>query len=85
MLNKYISIGCLALLIGCSTWKPIVDTRVSTSPQEITRDILECKELIKDITGYGPFCMPDTILGKCKPAHEPLRTCLANRGHSILN
>ena len=87
MLNKYISIGCLALLIGCSTsWKPVVDTRVSLAPQEITRDIVECKELVKDITGFGPMCMPDGILDfDCGPANQPLRQCLINRGHSILN
>ena len=86
MLNKYISVGCLALLIGCSTWKPVVDTRVSKAPQEITRDIVECKELVKDITGFGPMCMPDGILDfDCGPANQPLRQCLINRGHSILN
>tara|TARA_Y100000593_G_scaffold73553_1_gene135119 strand:- start:674 stop:931 length:258 start_codon:yes stop_codon:yes gene_type:complete len=73
-------------LISCTAvWKPIVDARVSKEPREITRDLLECKELTKDIKGHGAFCQPETLFASCKPANEPIRKCLINRGHSVLN
>jgi len=74
------------LIQGCSVkWQPIVDPRVGENYAEITRDVLECKELTKDIKGYGIWCNPLTSGGRCKPKHEPVKQCLANRGHSVLN
>jgi|TARA_R110002020_G_scaffold297278_3_gene513079 hypothetical protein len=85
-MKHLIIIICLLALGACTTkWEPIVDVRASKEPREITRDILECRELTKDIKGFGPFCEPDTLFASCKPANDPIRHCLSNRGHSILN
>jgi len=85
-MQKLIIIISLIALGACTAqWKPIVDARVSKEPRELTRDILECRELTKDIKGHGAFCEPETLFASCKPANEPIRKCLTNRGHSILN
>ena len=36
-------------LQGCATWEPVIDPRGSKDPEEVTRDILECRELTKNI------------------------------------
>ena len=37
------------ILQSCARWEPVIDPRVSKDPEEVTRDILECRELTKDI------------------------------------
>jgi hypothetical protein len=73
----------MALLIqGCSVkWKPIVDPRVGENYAEITRDVLECKELTKEIKNT---CWTKPYW-ECNKKQEAVKICLANRGHSILN
>lgn len=73
----------LSLLIGgCSVkWQPIVDPRVGENYTEITRDILECRELTKPIKNK---CLTKPYW-ECQKKEEALRICLANRGHSVLN
>ena len=82
-----IAIIIMGLLIqGCSVkWNPVIDPRVGDNYAEITRDVLECKELTKDIKGYGVWCNPLENGFKCKSKNEPIRQCLINRGHSVLN
>ena len=77
-----IAILIMGLLIqGCSVkWKPIVDPRGGENYAEITRDILECKELTKEIEN---ICW-DKMLN-CSKKDDALKACLTNRGHSVLN
>ena len=82
---KIFTLLLFLLLQSCAQWKPVVDPRVGQNQEEILRDILECTELTKDIKGYGMWCNPIYSGGKCKPKSEPIRQCLINRGHSVLN
>ena len=82
----------LLLLTGCSTnYEYLIDPRSSKEPREILRDKLECRELAKpyldaldeNILGI-PFCKSK----KCwawDGNFDPVKKCLVNRGHSIIN
>ena len=78
----FVAMIILGLLIqGCSVkWTPVVDPRGGDNYAEITRDILECKELTKEISN---ICW-DRMLD-CNKKNQALKTCLSNRGHSVLN
>tara|TARA_A100001201_G_scaffold130349_2_gene116142 strand:- start:367 stop:627 length:261 start_codon:yes stop_codon:yes gene_type:complete len=78
----FVAMIILGLLIqGCSVkWQPVVDPRGGDNYAEITRDILECKELTKEISNICWDRMFD-----CNKKDEALKTCLSNRGHSVLN
>lgn len=84
----------LMLLTSCSsTTSYIIDPRASKEPREIIRDKLECKELAKPfleakndkILGIIPFCTSKECMAWGKPNFDPLKKCLVNRGHSIIN
>ena len=84
-MRKTIIIISLIALGGCTTaWKPIVDVRASKEPRELTRDILECRELTAEIVGSKFSCW-DKPFWKCDKESAPIRQCLINRGHSVLN
>ncbi len=81
-------------LAGCSTPKEyIYDPRASKHPQEIIRDKLECREIIKPILatkneltlGFIPICSTKQCMKWSDPFYDPMQKCLEKRGHSILN
>ena len=78
----FVAIIIMGLLIqGCSVkWQPVVDPRGGENYAEITRDIMECKELTKQISNICWTKMLD-----CNKKEDALKTCLINRGHSVLN
>jgi len=86
MNKEYIYLGIAIIIMGlliqgCSVkWQPVVDPRGGDNYAEITRDILECKELTKEISN---ICW-DRMLD-CNKKNQALKTCLSNRGHSVLN
>ena len=93
-MNKVITtILILGTLSACSTKMDyIIDPRVGSNQKEILRDKLECKELIKPIEatknekilGVIPFCTSYGCM-RYDSGHDPMKQCLINRGHSILN
>jgi len=84
-MKTLIIICCLISLGACTpTWKPIVDARVSKDPRELTRDILECRELTAEIVGSKFSCW-DKPWWQCDKDSAPIRQCLIGRGHSVLN
>ena len=84
-MQKLIIIISLIALGACTAqWKPIVDARVSKDPRELTRDILECRELPADIVGSKFSCW-DKPYWQCDKDSAPIRQCLIGRGHSVLN
>ena len=94
-MNKIISTICLiGTLSACSTnIDYIIDPRVGKNQTEIIRDKLECKELVKPIEesrnekilGVIPFCTSYACMYYGDKKFDPLKQCLINRGHSILN
>ena len=83
-MRKTIIIISLIALGGCTTaWKPIVDVRVSKDPKVLTRDILECRELTAEIVDKY-ICWDKPFL-TCLDRNSPIKQCLVNRGHSVLN
>ena len=70
-------------LQGCAQWEPVIDPRGSKEPEEVTRDILECRELTKDIEPSVFACRENVF--KQELCERPMRKCLINRGHSVLN
>jgi len=74
----------LSLLIGgCSVkYQPIVDPRVSENYADITRDIVECKELTEDLETHWLSCTRPLGESTC---NKKLKQCLIARGHSVLN
>ena len=91
---KKLSILFALAIAGCSTSNEyIFDPRASKHPKEIIRDKLECRELTKKflnakhekILGILPFCTSAECMAWGKPDFAPLKKCLVNRGHSILN
>jgi len=85
----------IALFVaGCSSSNDyIFDPRASKNPREIIRDKLECRELTKKyldakddkILGIIPFCTSAECMAWGVENFDPLKKCLINRGHSILN
>ncbi len=94
-MNKIISTICLiGILSACSTnIDYIIDPRVGKNQKEILRDKLECKELARPIEeakyekilGVIPFCTSYACMKYGNSNYDPIKTCLINRGHSILN
>lgn len=87
-------IPILLILTSCSsTSNYIIDPRASKEPKEIIRDKLECRELAKPfleakhekILGIIPFCTSAECMAWGQPNFDPLKKCLVNRGHSIIN
>ena len=91
-LSMKLKIILALLLTSCaSNERYIIDPRVSKEPKEIIRDKLECRELAK------PYILAkdQTFLGICtskkcwrwqrNDGFDPIKQCLINRGHSILN
>ena len=68
---------------GCARWEPVIDPRGSKDPEEVTRDILECRELTKNIEPSVLKCKENMF--KQELCERPMRKCLINRGHSVLN
>lgn len=62
------------LLMSCSDY--IVDPRGSKEPQEIIRDKIECRTIIKE--NLNAFV-------RVIDGPKLMKTCLKGRGHSILN
>lgn len=82
------------LLASCSTQeKYIIDPRGSKEPKELIRDKLECRELTKPymeaknetIFGIIPFCKSRECMRFADVNFDPMKKCLSNRGHSVLN
>ena len=71
------------IIQSCARWEPVIDPRGSKDPEEVTRDILECRELTKNI-GPSVFKCKENIF-KQELCERPMRKCLINRGHSVLN
>ena len=94
-MNKVITtILILGTLSACSTKMDyIIDPRVGSNQKEILRDKLECKELIRPIEqskhekvlGVIPFCTSYACMKYGNSDYDPMKKCLINRGHSILN
>ena len=91
---KKLSILFVLAIAGCSTSNDYVfDPRASKNPREIIRDKLECRELVKPldqhknetILGFIPFCTSTQCMKYGQPNYDPMKKCLVNRGHSILN
>ena len=87
-------IPILLLLTSCSsTANYIIDPRSSKDPKELIRDKLECRELAKPflkaknekVFGIIPFCTSAECMAWGQPNFDPMKKCLVNRGHSILN
>jgi len=66
----------IIILTLSSCTKYIIDPRGSKYPKEIVRDKIECKQLVKENVNAVVRLVDGNIY---------LRTCLTNRGHSILN
>jgi len=66
-------------LQGCARWEPVIDPRGSKDPEEVTRDILECRELTKNIEPSVFKCKENIF--KQELCERPMRKCLINRGH----
>ena len=81
----FIAIIIMGLLIqGCAVkYQPRVDPRVSENYANITRDILECKELTQDLETHWLFC--HRYLFEESTCNKKLKQCLIARGHSVLN
>ena len=73
----------ILIIQGCARWEPVIDPRGSKDPEEVTRDILECRELTKDIEPSVFKCKENMF--KQELCERPMRKCLINRGHSVLN
>ena len=83
----------LFILSSCSTSVGyIIDPRGSKEPKELIRDKLECREIVKPllatkhetILGFIPFCKSKECM-KRDSNYAPMKQCLINRGHSVLN
>ena len=94
MKKLILSIMIVGTISACSTnIDYIIDPRVGKNQAEILRDKLECKELIKPIEasrnekilGVIPFCTSYACMRYGGADYDPLKQCLINRGHSILN
>lgn len=94
MKKLILSIMIVGTINACSTKMDyVVDPRVGKNPQEIIRDKLECNELVKHIMatkyekiwGVIPICTSITCMKFNDSKYDPMKTCLTNRGHSILN
>ena len=84
----------LLLLSSCSSVSSYtIDPRASKEPKEIIRDKLECRELVKTVMetkhekiwGIIPICTTNQCMKWKDPFYDPMKKCLENRGHSILN
>ena len=65
----------ILMLSGC-TYTPVVDLRVSGDKAQLyQRDLMECREIIKQITKREWGLAYEKVLAKC----------LTGRGHSIIN
>ena len=73
----------LLILNGCARWEPVIEPRGSKDPEEVTRDIIECRELTKGIEPSVFKCRENVF--KQELCERPMRKCLINRGHSVLN
>ena len=88
MNRQYIYLGIAILIMGlliqgCSVkYQPIIDPRVSEDYANITRDILECKELTKDLEQHWLHCTRPFGESTC---NKSFKQCLTARGHSVLN
>ena len=66
-------------LTACS-YTPIVDLRASKDEAQLfQRDLMECKELAKQVAGYA---VTQTIFTGYRMA---VNNCIEGRGHSVLN
>ena len=83
----------LFILSSCSTSVGyIIDPRGSKEPKELIRDKLECREIVQPllatkhetILGFIPFCKSKECM-KWDRNYDPMKQCLINRGHSVLN
>ena len=82
-----------ASLTACS-YTPVVDFRASQDEAQLyQRDLMECRELAKPflkaknekVFGIIPFCTSAECMAWGQPNFDPMKKCLVNRGHSILN
>ena len=82
------------VLASCSSHENyIIDPRASKDPRELVRDKLECREITKTlieaknekIFGFIPFCKSSQCMRFADINYDPLKKCLVNRGHSVLN
>ena len=80
----FIAMIIMGLLIqGCTVkYQPRFDPRVSDNYANITRDILECKELTQDLEQHWLICQRYLEESNC---NKKLKQCLIARGHSVLN
>lgn len=87
---------CLLFIVlaSCSSQERyIIDPRASKYPKELFRDKLECKEIAKTlieaknetIFGFIPFCTSSECMRFADVNYDPIKKCLVNRGHSVLN
>lgn len=58
---------CAAFAAGCATvggWKPVIDSRVDAHPENIDRDLAECRDLAKEASGgVGKSALKGTAMG----------------------
>jgi hypothetical protein len=94
MKKLILSIMIVGTVSACSTKVDyIIDPRVGTNQQEVIRDKLECKVLVEPIEkakhekilGVIPFCTSYACMKYGSSNYDPMKKCLENRGHSILN
>ena len=89
---KNIIFTSILFLSACANNKDyIIAPRTSPAPQEVIRDRLECRELVKPLLidkNSKILGVPKRLLTKSKwnnPNYDPIKSCLIGRGHSVLN
>ena len=89
--NLLISILLFIFLNNCSSYSPIIDSKgkakfMKSNAQEITNDIILCKELArKNTTFLGNITFWLTNPRAETQTTDIIRKCLKGRNHSVMN
>jgi len=72
---------CGVFLMGCSSYSPVADLRVSKDASLFQRDVMECENLVLDVGGWYSWY---PLQPKSDYANM-VDDCLTRRGHSIIS